>query len=87
MRAFRVSKPILVSLTVCIGCFVVAAGIGAVAPHCVGHTECTLERSPYVIPAIGFGVVGVFIALFLFCYGITWGLDRLDEWKNKSKTS
>jgi drug/metabolite transporter (DMT)-like permease len=86
MRAFRMSMPIRASWTVCIGCFVVAVGLGAAAPHCVGHTECTLERAPYVIPAIGFGVVGVFIALFLFCYGITWGLDRLDERKNKSKT-
>ena len=78
------SKPILVSLTVSIGCFVAAASITSFAPHCVGHSECTLERAPYEIPAVGFGVIGVLIALFLFCYGITYGLERFDEWKNKS---
>jgi len=32
---------------------------------------------------MGFGVIGVFLAFVLFCYGITYGLDRFDEWKNK----
>jgi hypothetical protein len=39
----------------------------------------------YGIPALGFGFLGAFIALSLFGYGITCGLEYFDEWRNKSK--
>jgi hypothetical protein len=87
-QAFHMSKPILVSLAVSIGCFVAAAGISSRAPHCevgiAGHSECTIDRLPYDLPVFGLGVIGALIALVLFCYSITWGLERFDEWKNKS---
>ena len=85
-QAFHMSTPVRVSLVICIGCFVAFAIISSLAPHCEGpeNTDCTLDGAGYFISAMGFGVIGVFLAFVLFCYGITYGLDRFDEWMNKS---
>src|SRR5882724_7794337 len=80
--AFHMSTPVRVSLIVCIGCFVAFAIISSLAPHCEGpdNTDCTLDNAGYLTSAMGFAVIGVFLAFVLFCYGITYGLDRFDEW-------
>ena len=78
------SKPILVSLSVCIASLMIAIGIIKATPYCDGDSECTFELAPYTLGSLSFGFVSALFALFLCWYGITVGLMRLEEYLRKN---